>query len=137
MRTNVAFGSIDAQLRPQARVRLLRRCSMVFSRGSLFSICSRLVPRKDASFLEKSRQLRDTPLMSIATIRNEILGLPPEERAKLIDLIWESLSAPEVKAREISWAAESERRIDAFESGKLGARDAKDVLSDLRDSLRK
>jgi putative addiction module component (TIGR02574 family) len=75
--------------------------------------------------------------MSIATIRNEILGLPPEERAKLIDLIWESLSAPEVKAREISWAAESERRIDAFESGKLGARDAKDVLSDLRDSLRK
>jgi putative addiction module component (TIGR02574 family) len=75
--------------------------------------------------------------MSIAGIRNEILGLPPEERAKLIDLLWDSLSAPEIKAREMAWAAESERRIDAFEAGKLGARDAREVLADLRNSLRK
>jgi putative addiction module component (TIGR02574 family) len=75
--------------------------------------------------------------MSIAAIRNEILGLPPEERAKLIDLIWDSLSPPEIKAREGAWAAESERRIDAFEAGTLGARDATEVLSELRNSLRK
>ena len=75
--------------------------------------------------------------MSIATIRNEILGLPPEERAKLIDFLWDSLSPPEIKVRETAWAAESERRIDAFDAGKLGARDAKEVLSDLRNSLRK
>ena len=75
--------------------------------------------------------------MSIAAIRNEILGLPPEERAKLIDLIWDSLSAPEIKAREQAWVAESERRIDAFETNKLEARDAREVLSDLKKSLRK
>ena len=75
--------------------------------------------------------------MSIAAIRNEILGLPPEERAKLIDLIWDSLSPPEIKAREGAWAAESERRIDAFEVDKLESRDAKDVLADLRNSLLK
>ena len=65
------------------------------------------------------------------------MGLPPEERAKLIDLIWDSLSEPEIKARETGWAGESERRIDAFEAGNLGARDAKGVLFDLRNSLRK
>jgi putative addiction module component (TIGR02574 family) len=90
-----------------------------------------------ADRLEKRPHLRDTSPMSIATIRNEILGLSPDERAKLIDLIWDSLSAPEIKARETAWAAESERRIDAFDAGKVGARDAKDVLTDLRNSLRK
>ena len=75
--------------------------------------------------------------MSIAAIQNEILALPPEERAKLIDLIWDSLSAPEIKGRETAWAAESERRIDAFDAGKLGARDATEVLADLRNSLKK
>jgi putative addiction module component (TIGR02574 family) len=75
--------------------------------------------------------------MSIASIQNEILGLPPEERAKLIDLIWDSLSPPEIKTREDAWAAESERRIDAFEASKLRARDAREVLAELRASLGK
>jgi putative addiction module component (TIGR02574 family) len=75
--------------------------------------------------------------MSLSDIRNEILGLPTEERAKLIDLLWDSLSSPEIKARETAWVNESERRIAAFEAGKLEARDANEVLSDLRNSLRK
>jgi putative addiction module component (TIGR02574 family) len=75
--------------------------------------------------------------MSIGAIRDEILGLPPEERAKLIDLLWDSLSEPEIKSREMAWTAESERRIDAFEAGQLGARAANEVLADLRKSLRK
>jgi putative addiction module component (TIGR02574 family) len=75
--------------------------------------------------------------LCIASIQNEILGLPPEERAKLIDLIWDSLSPPEIKTREDAWATESERRVDAFEAGKLTARDARDVLAELRASLGK
>jgi putative addiction module component (TIGR02574 family) len=75
--------------------------------------------------------------MSIAAIRNEILGLPADERAKLIDLLWASLSTPEIEARETGRAAESERRIDAFEAGKLVARDANEVLSELKNSERK
>ena len=75
--------------------------------------------------------------MTITAIQNEVLGLSPEERAKLIDLLWDSLCAPEVKERETAWAAESERRIDAFDAGKLGARDANEVLADLKNSLRK
>ena len=75
--------------------------------------------------------------MSIGAIKKEALALPAEERAKLIDLLWDSLSAPEIKEREMAWATESERRIDAFDAGKLGARDAKEVLADLRNSLKK
>ena len=75
--------------------------------------------------------------MTVATIQAEMLGLPAEERAKLIDVLWDSLSLPEVKSREEVWADESERRIDAFEAGKLPAQDAASVFSKLRKDLRK
>jgi putative addiction module component (TIGR02574 family) len=75
--------------------------------------------------------------MSIADIQNEIQGLSPEERVKLIDFLWDLLSVPEIKNCETSWAAESERRIAAYDAGALDARDAKEVLADLRNSLQK
>jgi putative addiction module component (TIGR02574 family) len=75
--------------------------------------------------------------MSVATIQDEVLGLPAKERAKLIDILWKSLSSPEMQLREAAWAKESERRIDAFEAGELKARDAQSVFSDLRKDLRK
>jgi len=75
--------------------------------------------------------------MSVVTIQDEVLSLSPRERAELIDVLWESLSSPEMKLREVAWARESERRIDAFEAGELKARDAQPVFSDLRKDLRK
>jgi len=75
--------------------------------------------------------------MSVATIQAEVLGLPAEERAKLIDVLWDSLSLPEVRSQEAAWAAESERRIDAVEAGKLKAQDAAKVFSKLRNRLRR
>ncbi len=75
--------------------------------------------------------------MSVGTIQNEVLSLPPRDRARLIDVLWDSLSSSEVKAREAAGAREAERRIDAFEAGALKARDAKTVLSELRKGLRK
>jgi putative addiction module component (TIGR02574 family) len=75
--------------------------------------------------------------MSGATIQKAILELPAKERARLIAVLWDSLDTPEVKQREAAWAEESERRIDAFEAGKIKARDAKTVFSELRKGLRK
>jgi putative addiction module component (TIGR02574 family) len=75
--------------------------------------------------------------MSVTAIQDEILGLPAMERARLIDVLWKSISAPEQQAREAAWAAESERRIDAYDAGKLTARDAKDVFADLKKNLGK
>ncbi|MBE0545033.1 MAG: hypothetical protein IH623_27150 [Verrucomicrobia bacterium] len=38
--------------------------------------------------------------MSVATEQNELLNLPNGERAKLIDVLWDLLSEPEVKWRD-------------------------------------
>lgn len=75
--------------------------------------------------------------MSVTAIQDEILGLPANERARLIDVLWDSISGPELKAREAAWAAESERRIDAFDAGRLTARDAAEVFADLKKGLPK
>jgi putative addiction module component (TIGR02574 family) len=75
--------------------------------------------------------------MNVASIQAEALSLPAEERARLIDALWDSLSSPEVTSRGAAWAKESERRIDAIEAGKLPARDAALVFSELRKGLRK
>jgi len=75
--------------------------------------------------------------MSVSAIQDEILGLPATERARLIDVLWKSISAPEQQARETAWAAESERRIDAYDAGKLTARDASEVFADLKKNLGK
>jgi putative addiction module component (TIGR02574 family) len=73
--------------------------------------------------------------MSVTAIQDEVLGLPATERARLLDLLWGSFSKAEQRAREAAWAAESERRIDAFDAGKLTARAAAEVFADLKRGL--
>ena len=73
--------------------------------------------------------------MSITAIQDELLNLPLNERLRMIDVLWDSVSEPEIKLRETAWAAESERRIDAFDSGALPARDAAAVFADLKKRL--
>ena len=75
--------------------------------------------------------------MSVTALQDEILGLPATERARLIDVLWNSISGSELKTREAAWAAESERRIDAFDAGKLTARKATEVFSDLKREMPK
>jgi len=75
--------------------------------------------------------------MSVTSIQEEILGLPAMERARLIDLLWDSLAEPGQPARESAWAAESERRIDAYDASRLSARNAHDVLTELKKGLRR
>lgn len=75
--------------------------------------------------------------MSVASIQKDIIQLNPTERAKLIDLLWESLDEPRVKEIEAKWAAESEDRIDAYDRGELPAVDGPAALRNLRSSLRK
>ena len=75
--------------------------------------------------------------MSVTAIQEEILGLPAAERVRLIDMLWNSISAPEQRLRETAWATESERRIDAYDDGKLTARDAAEVFADLKKGLQK
>ncbi len=75
--------------------------------------------------------------MSLASIQKEVLQLDSNERAMLIDLLWESLDEERVKEIEERWATESEDRIDAFERGELTAVDGPSAIENLRSSLRK
>ena len=75
--------------------------------------------------------------MSLTSIQNEIAQLDSNERARLIDLLWESLDDSRVTQAEAKWAAESEDRIEAFERGELTAVDGPTALRELRSSLRK
>ncbi len=75
--------------------------------------------------------------MSLASIHKEVLQLDSNERAMLIDLLWESLDEERIKEIEERWATESEDRIDAFERGELTAVDGPSAIENLRSSLRK
>ena len=75
--------------------------------------------------------------MSITSIQEEISRLSSNERAKLIDILWESLDEARVKETEAKWAAESEERIDAVDRGELQTIDGPTALRELRSSLRK
>ena len=70
--------------------------------------------------------------MSLASIQNEIAQLDSNERARLIDLLWESLDDSRIKEAEAKWAIESEDRIDSFERGELSAVDGPTALRELR-----
>ena len=57
--------------------------------------------------------------------------LTASERAALIDDLLASLDAPDPQIDAL-WAEEAERRLAAVESGEMPARDAEEVLADLR-----
>jgi len=61
----------------------------------------------EQTHLDGSEEQRYLSSMSVATIQAEVLGLPPGERAKLIDVLWDSLASPELRSREAAWAEES------------------------------
>lgn len=75
--------------------------------------------------------------MSLTSIKEEIVHLSSTERARLIDILWESLDEARVNEIEAKWAAESEERIDAVDRGELQTIDGPSGLSNLSSSLRK
>ena len=56
--------------------------------------------------------------MSINEIIDEALTLKPQERYKIIETIYESLSASNLEIEQ-AWIEESHRRIEAIEKGKM------------------
>ena len=70
--------------------------------------------------------------MSFASIQDQIVRLSSTERAKLIDILWESLDEARVKETEAKWATESEERIDAVARGELQTIDGPSAVRELR-----
>ena len=54
-------------------------------------------------------------------VLKEVLGLPPIERAEMVEQILASFDFPTRKRIDESWAKEAEDRIDAYERGDIKA----------------
>ena len=65
-------------------------------------------------------------------ILTEVLALPPDERAQLVEKILDSLGAEPDKERLERWAAETESRLDAIDRGELDVLPGEEVLERLR-----
>jgi hypothetical protein len=67
----------------------------------------------------------------------QAMSLPSESRAKLADLLVQSLDASELSALDRLWAAEAKRRRDEVRSGEVEAIKGDEALRRVRDSVRR
>ncbi|MGK7926242.1 MAG: addiction module protein [Spirulina sp.] len=58
---------------------------------------------------------------------DSVLQLPPNERARLLDVIVTSLDRPDSNIDNI-WLDEAQKRLEAFKAGKTQGIPARDVL---------
>lgn len=68
---------------------------------------------------------------SLKQIEDQARALKPEDRAKLVESLLESLHMP-VSEVEAAWAEEIERRVDAFDRGEMPGHAAEDVFAEAR-----
>jgi putative addiction module component (TIGR02574 family) len=70
-------------------------------------------------------------------IAQQALALPPDDRAYVADVIEQSLTGGEFATAEIAsaWAAEIERRIDAYDRGEVQALDGETAVQRIRQYL--
>lgn len=61
-------------------------------------------------------------------VLRDALGLPPVDRAELVEQILASFDFPDRKDIDQKWANEVEVRIDAFEKGQIPSSPAKNVF---------
>ena len=72
-----------------------------------------------------------------AKLTDQVLSLPCEDRAYLVDRLIESLNAPSRKEIDRLWAEEAERRIDDLESGRVQTIPGERVFAEIRKRLGK
>ncbi len=68
---------------------------------------------------------------SLKQVEEQALSLSPEERAKLVEVMLESLAAPLADIEE-AWAQEIEQRIAAYDRGDIPAYPAEDVFAEAK-----
>jgi len=74
--------------------------------------------------------------LSLVELEKQAMALPLPDRAKLITSLIASLDTADEGDVEAAWAAEAERRLSEFESGKVKAVPADEVLKEARRKLR-
>jgi len=64
-------------------------------------------------------------------ILREVLGLPPIDRAELVEQILASFEFPAREDIDLAWAQEAEDRVDGYERGDIGSSPAGEVFKDV------
>ncbi|HSR36242.1 MAG TPA: addiction module protein, partial [Desulfurivibrionaceae bacterium] len=62
-------------------------------------------------------------------ILKQALGLPPIDRAELIERLFQSFDQSADRRVDAAWSGEIESRIDAYDEGKITASAAEDVMA--------
>lgn len=70
---------------------------------------------------------------SIEQIEREALELPPEQRARLVDRLWESLDDTTVPGLSKEWQAEIEKRGREIDEGRVGLIPGEQVMREARE----
>ncbi|SPD72569.1 conserved hypothetical protein [uncultured Desulfobacterium sp.] len=63
-------------------------------------------------------------------LENEVLSLPPQERAFLADRLLSSLDGDILTDVDAAWIAEAERRYQEYKEGKRSGIDAREVFAE-------
>lgn len=74
--------------------------------------------------------------LSLQEIEQQVRALAAEERAKLAELLLESLRGSPVAEIEAAWAREIEERVAAFDRGETQSYAAEDVFAEARQLSR-
>ena len=72
---------------------------------------------------------------SIEQLVTEAMALPGESRARLAELLVESLEADDIGPVEKVWVAEAKRRRDDVRAGRVKPIAGEDALLDVRKSI--
>lgn len=72
---------------------------------------------------------------SIEQLVTQAMELPGESRARLAELLVESLEAEDIGPVEKVWAAEAKRRRDDVRAGRVEPIAGEDALLDVRNSI--
>jgi len=64
-------------------------------------------------------------------VLREALGLPPIDRAELVEQILASFEFPARQDVDAAWAREAEDRIDAYKRGEIGSSPVNEVFRDI------
>ena len=70
-------------------------------------------------------------------LAEQAMSLPLEDRARLADLLVESLDADGLGAHDELWLAEAQRRLEDIRSGRVHTIPGDEALRSVRDSLRR
>ena len=74
---------------------------------------------------------------TVEQLAEQAMNLPAESRAKLADLLVESLDADELGRIEQFWVVEAKRRRDEVRSGKVKPIPGAEGLRKVRDTLKR